>query len=64
MNEKQIAKEYLEKAIGNLLDAKFMIEKINAQGAQFDYCTDSKLSDLVDQVEILYKNIEKIVYQK
>lgn len=63
MTTKQKAIEELTQARELLKSALIIIKMENVDG-QFDYCTDSNLSYVTDEIEVLAQQIEKIVYQK
>lgn len=62
--DKNEVKENLQKAYVLLLDCHVAIWELNQNGHQFDYCTDSRLSDVVDKIVSRAKSISKIVYQE
>ena len=57
-------KDKMRMAIGLLISVNIAIDEENKDGKQFDFCTDSKLSDLTDNILRLANKIDKTVYQK
>lgn len=56
-------KNKLVKVNALLLELLPAIKNANANGKQFDYCTDSSLSNIVSSIESKAKQINAIVYQ-
>ena len=63
MSRKELILKDLQEAYNKLQSVRIDLEIENNE-SQFDYCTNSKLSDLFDNVENVVKKIDKIIYQK
>ena len=61
-NQEVIVKN-IEEATNLLHDALIRLKEENLDG-QFDYCNSSKLANRFDELELLTKNMDKIIYQK
>jgi len=60
---KQEVKTKLQEVYLILQECEISIKELNQDGHQFDFCTDARLGDLVDNVANRALRIQNIVYQ-
>jgi hypothetical protein len=60
---KNEVKEHLKNSYKMLVECYVAIEELNKDGHQFDFCTDSRLADIVDNICNRAVKIQNIVYQ-
>lgn len=64
MSKKQEILNKVDQVNNILYDILLSLKEENADVEQLNYCNCPSLANRIDAMELLYKNINKIVYQK